>query len=159
MNTKCVLLVATELCVTNAISFHTSILRFSHIESILTDSYILSVESMGHVQASYATFTKTTCREISGHQVCNGGLGLHSVVACLAAMCVIVLCTDKLCGIVAGHMTSVTMFLRFLELCEVVGNKSNCNLVIFLQIAITQKQKVPITITQKYVINYIQLQM
>jgi len=55
--------------VTTAILLHTSVLWFSHIASILADSCIIRMSCMNIVPC------------------------LHSVWACLATVCVIVLCT------------------------------------------------------------------
>jgi len=96
--------------VVTAILLHTSVLWFSHIAIILSDSCIIRTSCMNIVRC------------------------LHSVLVCLATVCVIVLCTWKaLWSSSRSHRryNNGFAFLRFLEICVVAGNKSNCNLVNF----------------------------
>ena len=99
--------------VTNTILLHTSVLWFSHITSILNDSCI-SVKPVHHVWALFIVFTL--------------------LWACLATMCVILLCIcQALCSSSRSHRYNIGFaFLHFLEFCVVVGNKSTCSWSIFI---------------------------
>jgi len=67
---------------------------------------------------------------------------------CVRSCCV----PDKRCGLWSGcrslrRFNDGFAFLRFLEFCAVVGNKSNCNLVNFcckLQLQLHKKKKSPL---------------
>jgi len=102
---------ATELCNNRYLAPYKGLVVFSsHIASILADSCII----------------RTSCTNIVR---C-----LRSVWACLATVCVIVLCTwQTLWSRRRSHRrcNNGFAFLRFLEFCVVAENKSNCNLVKF----------------------------